>query len=163
MKKVFIVFLAIIFVYFIASLIIYFIDSKPILDNVFENGINLEENQELSKNNLSLYDIKNNESFLLDFNKNDTINLYFFNQSYKKISFKGIENDLKKLNIKKPEKTYIIFTDTLNLDTKKLPVKNNYYKLNIDSIPFKYNKLMYPYKVVIYNNNIIKSTLNIYE
>jgi hypothetical protein len=159
MKKIFFISGIILFLIIIVFIVKSFLDFKPFMENIFENGINLEEKQKLIKTNIILN--KNNETFILNFDNKDTVNLYFFNIKYQNLSSKETQEILSKINNEK--NNYYIFTDTINFNFTDFKFKDMIFLTNTDSLPFKYKKLMYPYKVKIFKDSIINSSLNIYE
>lgn len=148
MKKKHLIFLIIIILsgFLIFSIYKYF-EIKPFINNLFKNADNLVYNQKLTDSVIILIDQDNNE---IELSLKDSVNLSFF-------SFKNFE-----LEYKFDERFYNIETD-LNADLKKIKktkkINSALYKCDTVGLPFKYKKIDLPYKIRIYNNEIIESKI----
>jgi len=136
----------VIVIYFVASFLLFYKNFSPKIDSIFENLNNLEFKQELTDTIFQLKKTENNEIYLLNLNIRDTVEIHFLNCDFKSFS--------ESTKFKK----YIIMKDNT---CKKAP--SDSYILNNNGIPLKYNKIIFPYSLRIYNGKIIKTSFEYFE
>ncbi len=150
--------LGIFIIFFIISIVTTYLKMSPFLNNLFEIGNKLENNQQLIDSTLVLTDVVSGNKLKVVLKNNKRVILRFWsiydNASPKEITW--VEENITK------ESLFVIVNDSL--DKAQLFVKNKQFSFPIYycdtlTLPFKHKNLIYPYSVVIMGDSITKSSL----
>lgn len=136
-------------VFFVILGVTYKQMSKPI-GELFSRYDQITGDQHLLDTTITLLNLNTNKKKVVDLNKKVTLS---FRGVYNKTGYD--DEDIIKEFISKKKELYIIVNDTIEL-SKILKKSLQLYYININDLPFKHKKLLYPYTIVVDNKKILR-------
>lgn len=154
LKKVIVLGFVLSIVVILISIGYTFRELKPFTDSLFDNANNLENNQELTRTEVFLIDLNYGSSISLKFESKDELTLHFWSAD-NSLSVSEIALLNKRFKTNKTKNLFFISTDSLNdqLSNIKFPL----FYISKEKLPFRYKEIIYPYTVVIKNNQIAEA------
>lgn len=148
-------FFSLLLLYFLIKVITTYFKISPFINNLFETGNRIENNQQMIDSVLVLHNLFQNENTTINFEKDKKILLHFWS-----IKDKKYLSEIPWIEKNRSKNLFVILNDNIG-ETKLFVNENNFsfpvYYCDTISLPFKYRKLIYPYTIEIVGDSILSS------
>ena len=149
------------FVYILGNMISGFFKMKPHLDNLFNNGENLENYQQLT-DSIFVFKSINNDVVKFNINKKLIIHFWSLNNGICLDELPDIEKYIQQ-NSSTAMNTVIVADDSI-FRIKNFILKNKIkfpiYHFDTIDLPLKYRNIIYPYTIIVDGDSLSKSFLS---